>query len=169
MIIFLIKRFCLYKCQSILTSQQKGRETAKGKHQMCQKKKKRQLCSDSTEAAPLFGLYLHCMLGSNKCWIWLTTKRAHVSYVNTFSGTLWPGFGPKLCLQLPTWIRLLIGTHNDKVPLNIPSDKRGQHKYRLCVFIYLFKKKMAEWEELGRFLVGLIGEITHKVARGLQM
>ena len=28
--------------------------------------------------------------------------------------------------------------------------------------------KMAEWEELGRFLVGLAGEITNTVTSGLQ-
>ena len=27
---------------------------------------------------------------------------------------------------------------------------------------------MAEWEELGRFLVGLAGEITNNVTRGLK-
>ena len=29
--------------------------------------------------------------------------------------------------------------------------------------------KMAEWEELGRFLVGLVGEITNNVTRGFQI
>ena len=46
------------------------------------------------------------------------------------------------------------------------SDRKGQHEYRLGVFIYLLK--MAEQKELHRFLEGLASEITNNVARGLQ-
>ena len=62
----------------------------------------------------------------------------------------------KLFLQLYTW--LLIGTHIEKVPLTKLSDRGGQHKYRLGVFVY----------QLGKLLVELTSEITNNVTRGLQ-
>ena len=61
---------------------------------------------------------------------------------------------------------LLIRTQNEKVPLTKLSDKGGQHKYRLGVFIYLLK--LAKQEEPARFLVGLASEIANNVTRGLQ-
>ena len=47
-----------------------------------------------------------------------------------------------------------MSTHSEKTPQTKVSDKGSQHRYRLGVFIYLHKKKMAEQEELGTFLVG---------------
>ena len=86
----------------------------------------------------------------------LLKQLAFILFQEHFSGAMLPGFGPKLCLQLYTWIRLLIGTHNEKVPLTKLSDKGDQHKYRLVVF-----RELSEQEELGRFLVGLAGKITN--------
>ena len=35
------------------------------------------------EATTLVRLYWHCMLGNNKCWTWLVTKKACVHFVST--------------------------------------------------------------------------------------
>ena len=77
------------------------------------------------------------MHDSNKCRTWLVTKRALFCFVQEhFAGAMQPGFGQD-CLQLHT--RVLIGTHNEKVPLTKFSYKGGQYKYRFGVFIYLLK------------------------------
>ena len=45
--------------------------------------------------------------------------------------------------------------------------KGVQHKYRLGV-LFISLNYMTEWEELERFLVGLVGQITNNVTRGSQ-
>ena len=64
MIIFLIKYLCMYKYQSILSSQQKGR-----------RQPRRGNWTVTVEATTIGWLYWHCILDSNICWTWLVTKK----------------------------------------------------------------------------------------------
>ena len=67
---------------------------------------------------------------------------------------------------IQTW--LLIRTHSERVPLTKCCDNGGQHKYRLVILFTSLNRNSRIRKKCGRFLLGLAGEKTNNVTRGLQ-